>query len=105
MNNTDSHDDEACSEPRHANRVTRQRFDAWLTDSPVHLGPDGDYPDQHAAAVDFCFPPPDGYDESPWLDRIFALYGFVLAAPCTCIDPDDEPCQRCKLLNAEGYGR
>lgn len=66
------------------------------------------YPNVHAAAVEWCFTPPESYDD-PWLDRIYDVWLFVRAQPCSCrVEADgevDEPCERCRLLNVSGAGR
>lgn len=83
----------------------RAEFDRYAADSPEDVEAHGSI---HAAAIDRCFPPPESY-EDPWLARIFDLYDFVVAAPCTCTpeqaaEPWDK-CPRCTLLNEHGAGR
>lgn len=80
----------------------REDFDEWITAATI-----ADYGNAHAAAIDFCFAPPEAYDD-PGLALIFDLYEFVMDQPCECTPAmveDRQPCPRCTLLNVNGAGR
>jgi hypothetical protein len=73
---------------------------------------DQGFPNEHAALVEYCFAPPESYDDA-WLNKLWEVYEYVEGQPCVCTEPAVDQynaCPRCRLLNREfdkyvGHGR
>jgi hypothetical protein len=97
---------------RECDQQVKQEPDFYEALSWINGAEKDGYPSEHAALVEYCFAPPESYDDT-WLAKIWDLYLYVLGQPCVCTEPAVDlwdPCPRCRLLNRkfdeyDGRGR